>query len=136
MQMKAYSMDLRVRVVAVVEKGWTWEQAAEAFAVSLASVGRFVSAHKAGASLAARRGGGRPRLLRQGEHVEALRAHLEAEPDAPLAQRCEHLQKSEGVTLSVSSLWRAMRRLGWTRKKRPSPPASRTRSSARRGAGG
>ena len=31
----------------------------------------------------------------------------------------------------MSTLWRELRALGWTRKKRPSPPVSRTRQSAR-----
>ena len=61
---------------------------------------------------------GRPRKLRLPEHVEALREHLEAEPDLELAERCAHLAKSEGLALSVTTLWRAMRALDFTRKKR------------------
>jgi transposase len=42
-------VDLRERAVSAVrEKGWNWAQAAEGFAVSVASVGRFMRAHKAG----------------------------------------------------------------------------------------
>ena len=128
--MKACAEQVRELVVAaVVAQGWTWARAAETYGVSLASVGRFVGAFRAGqASLAARpNGGGRPRKLRLPEHVAALRAHLQAAPDLELAERCEHLAESEGVHLSVPTLWRAVRALGWTRKKRPSPPASKTR---------
>ena len=86
--------------------------------VSLASVGRFVGVFRAGeASLGARPGGGR-RSVRLPEHVAALREHLQAQPDLGLRERCEHLAKSEGIHVSEPTLWRAVRALGWTRKKR------------------
>ena len=127
--MKACSVEVRELVVgAVVARGWTWARAAETYGVSLASVGRFVGAFHAGqASLAARpNGGGRPKKLRLPEHVAALREHLQAAPDMELAGRCEQLANLEGIHVSVPTRWRAVRALGWTRKKRPSPP-SRTR---------
>ncbi len=117
--MKAYSVDLWERVVAaVVEKGWTWARTAEALGVSEASVGRFVGAYRVGQSLVPGQSTGRPRKLRLPEHVAALREHLESAPDLELAERCEHLARTEGVHVSVSTLWRATRTLGWTRKKR------------------
>lgn len=134
--MKPYSVDLRERVVgAVVDKGWTWEQAAEAFDVSVSSVSRFLAAHRAGRSLVPHVSSGRPPLLRLPEHVAALREHLEAQPDAEFSERCEHLAQSEGIFVSVPTLWRATRALGWTRKKRRSPRPSRTGSSGPYGAG-
>ena len=126
--MKAISEDLRERAVtAVVGEGWSRARAAEVYGISAVSVGRYVSAYQAGESLTPRQGGGRPRKLRLPEHVAALREHLEAEPDLELAERCEHLARTEGVSVSVPTLWRAIRVLGWTRKKRPSLPVSRTR---------
>ena len=128
--MKVCSVEVRELVVgAVVARGWTWAQAAETYGVSLASVGRFVGAFRAGqTSLAAcQNGGGRPKKLRLPEHVAALREHLQAEPDMELAERGEHLANLEGVHVSVPTLWRAVRALGWTRKKRPSPPPRKTR---------
>ena len=117
--MKAYSVDLRERAVAaVMAEGWTQTRAAEVYGLSEASVSRFVAAYQAGEGLAARRGGGRPKKLRLPEHVAALREHLEAQPDLELVERCEHLAQAEGLCLSVSTLWRELRALGWTRKKR------------------
>lgn len=124
--MRAYSVDLRERVVAsVVAEGWTQVRAARVYGLSEASVSRFVGAYQAGESLTARPGSGRPRKLRLPEHVAALREHLASEPDLELRDRCEHLAHSEGVHVSVPTLWRAVRTLGWTRKKRLSPPANR-----------
>lgn len=119
--MKACSLEVRELVVgAVVARGWTWALAAETYGVSLASVGRFVGALRAGETgLGARQpSGGRPQKLRLAEHVAAWREHLEAEPDLALAARCEHLQAHEGVQVSAPTLWRALRALGFTRKKR------------------
>ena len=126
--MEAISEDLRERAVAaVVSEGWSRARAAEGYGISAVSMGRYVSAFQAGKSLAPRQGGGRPRKLRLPEHVAAWREHLEAQPDVELAGRCEHLARTEGVVVSVPTLWRALHALGWTRKKRPSPPVSRTR---------
>ena len=105
-------------VAAVVAQGWTWARAAEAYGVSLASVGRFVQAYRAGQGLAPGQSSGRPRKLRLPEHQAALREHLQAEPDLSLAERGEHLARTEGVHVSVPTLWREVRALGWTRKKR------------------
>ena len=126
--MKASSEDLRERIVgAVVAEDWSRAQAARVFGVSVVSVGRLVRAWQAGASLAPRRGGGRPRKLRLAEHQAALRESVASKPDLELAARAELLAQSEGIHLSVPTLWRAMHTLGITRKKRLSAPASRTR---------
>ena len=117
--MKALDQDLRVRVVAaVVEKGWKQARAAEVFGVSEASVSRWLGRYRSGQSLRAGVSSGRPKKLRLPEHVAALREHLEEDPDMELAERCEHLAASEGVCLSVTTLWRAMRAQSFTRKKR------------------
>lgn len=126
--MKAISEDLRERAVAaVVSEGWSQVRAGQVYGISAVSVGRYVAVYRAGESLTPHQGGGRPRKLRLAEHREALREHLAAEPDLDLAARCEHLAQTEGVHLSVSTLWRELRALDFTRKKRPSPPASKTR---------
>ena len=116
--MRGYSVDLRERVVkAVVDKGWTWERATETLGVSVSSVSRFLAAPRAGRSPVPRASSGRAALLRLPEHLAALREHLESEPDAERAERCAHLAATEGVFVSVPTLWRATRALGWTRKK-------------------
>ncbi len=126
--MKACSEDLRERIVrAVVAGGCSRAQAARVYGVSVVSVGRLVRAWQAGESLAPRQGGGRPRKLRLAEHQAALRESVASDPDLELAERAEFLAQSEGLRLSVPTLWRAMGALGLTRKKRLSPPASRTR---------
>ena len=95
--MRAYRMDLRERAVAaVVAEGWSQTRAAQVYGLSEASVSRFVRAYQVGERLEARQGGGRPKKLRLPEHVQALREHLEAEPDLELVERCEPLARTGG----------------------------------------
>src|SRR3954452_10132406 len=60
--MRAYSMDLRERVVAAVDRGMTQEQAAVTFGVSVNTVARYVTRRRKTGSLAptAYRHGPRP----------------------------------------------------------------------------
>ena len=123
--MKAYSLDLRERVVRAVAAGTPRAVAARAFGVGLATVERYVRRHRAG-ELAPRSSPGRP--ARIGPDAEpALRAQLAAAPDASLAEHVERFAAERGVRVSVATMHRAIARLGWTRKKSRSGRASRTR---------
>ena len=72
--MRAYSMDLRERVVAAVDRGMTQEQAAVTFGVSVNTVGRYLTRRRNTGSLAptAYRHGPRP------EKTQRLQAWLPA----------------------------------------------------------
>jgi transposase len=123
--MRAYSLDLRERVVAAVAAGTPRAVVARAFGVGLATVERYVRRRRAGA-LAPRSSPGRPARL--GADAEpALRAQLAAAPDATLAGHAERWARERGARVSAATMRRAIARLGWTRKKRRSTPASRTR---------
>src|SRR3954462_12532256 len=82
---RAYSMDLRERVVAAVDAGATQAQAAARFGVSLRTVERYLARQRATGSLAAtqQRHGPAPKVRQQ---LQAwLPARLGAGADAPLA---------------------------------------------------
>jgi transposase len=84
--MRAYSMDLRERVVAAVDAGLTQRQAAERFEVSLRTVERYLSRRRRTGSLAPteQRHGPEPKQRRQ---LQAwLPARLDAVADAALAE--------------------------------------------------
>src|SRR3954471_404200 len=76
--MRAYSMDLRERIVAAVDAGLPQAQAAERFGVSLRSVERYLSRRRRSGSLAAteQRHGREPKIRRQ------LQAWLPERPEA------------------------------------------------------
>ena len=46
-----------------------------------------------------------------------LVAQLQAHDDASLEEHCRLWEQSQGVRVSLSTMSRAIKRLGWTRKK-------------------
>jgi transposase len=123
--MKAYSQDLRERIVRAVEHGMTKSRAARTFAVSLATVKNYARQLKLTGSLAPKPIPGRPRTIPP-DLDTALTAELRATPDATLAELVTRWQAARGVSVSVATMGRAIQRLQWTRKKRRWVPASAT----------
>lgn len=117
--MKSYSIDLRAKVLAAHDRGSKHKDIAEMFSVSGSWVRRVVQRRREHGEL-----GPRPRV---GHHpVKIDRARLgelvTQRPDATLVE----LRESLGVTCSLSAVWRVVRELGFSYKKRPSTPRSRT----------
>ena len=52
-------------------------------------------------------------------HEAVLLGHLERRPDASLAELVGSLVTATGEQVSVMTVWRTVKRLGWTRKKDP-----------------
>jgi len=88
------------------------------FEVSVSTVKRCVERQAQG-QLAARRGGGRKRLLDAGG-CEQLRRQVREHYDWSLAQHAEELTKVTGVELKKSAVGSYLKRLGITHKKRVS----------------
>ena len=131
--MRAYSTDLRERIVRVVADGRPMREAARRFGVSVSAVKRYVVQQQQTGSLARKPSPGCPRQIRP-EQEAILRARLEAEPDATVLEHCAWWAEHQGQQLSEATMWRAMRRLGWTHKKSHWQPASAMRRRGRPGA--
>jgi len=122
--MRAYSTDLKERLVRAVAEGQPMREAARRFGVAVTTVKRAVVQQRETGSLERKPIPGRPRRI--GTEQEAiLRARLEAAPDAtvlePDATVLEHgawWAEHQGQQLSEATMWRAIRRLGWTHNKR------------------
>jgi transposase len=122
----ALSLDLRRRVLSAVhEEGLTHRQAAARFRVSAASVSRW-------RALAREKGEPRPGPLggdRRTHVIEARAATIlevfEARRDMSLEELRTELA-ARGLSFGYSTLWRFFRRRGWTRKKRPRTPLSKS----------
>lgn len=114
--MNAYSEDLRKKIVEVVERGMPKSQAARVFGVGISTVKRYVATYREGRSLAPKKRPGSKPKLDEGAR-KLLEANLEEHPEATLPQRCEFLRRVRGVSVSVSTVSRILRRMGWTRKK-------------------
>ena len=131
--MRAYSLDLRERIVAAVVAGEAQSAVARRFGVAVATVGNYLRLRRATGSLAPRpRPGGQPEIGRA--RYPALLAQVRADPDATLAQHCGTWAEAEGQVVSVSTMGRTIARLGWTHKKKRSARSSGTRRRGRRGA--
>ncbi len=114
--MRAYSVELRQRVVAAVDAGTPRAEVACTFGVSLATIKRYLKQRREAGHLAPRTSPGRPPDI-AADRLAALEAQLAAHPDATLAQHCQHWQAAWGQPLSRSAMRRAIKRLAWTRKK-------------------
>jgi transposase len=126
--MDAYSEDLRRKIVQAVEQQrMNKSEAARAFGVSLSSVKRYTKAVREGRSLSPGKAPGkRPRLDEKARRL--LEADVKERPFAKLADRREYLQKVAGVSASESTLSRALRKMGFGRKKGRWVPVSKTSS--------
>jgi transposase len=114
-RMRAYSEDLRKKIVAAVERGMSKAQAARLFDVSLSSVKRYSRSAREGESLEPRKSTGRPR--KAGEKARLLlEKDVEQRPAATIGQRRRFLEHLTGTTLSDSTVRRLMKRLGFSQK--------------------
>ena len=115
--MDAYSEDLRHKIVqALTEQRMNKSEAARAFGVSLSSVKRYAKAVSEGRSLSPGKAPGkRPKLDEKARRL--LEADVEERPFVKLSDRREYLTKVAGVSVSESTLSRAIRKMGFGRKK-------------------
>ena len=115
--MKAYSEDLRSRVVAAVDGGMSRGEAARTFGVSPATIKRYLRLRRQTGGLAPRPRRGSP-PVKVGPLAAALPPRLEAAPDATLEEHRAWYEQASGVRVSAATMSRAIAvRLGWTRKK-------------------
>jgi transposase len=130
--MRAYSTDLKERLVRAVAEGQPMREAARRFNVCVNTVKRAVVQARETGSLERKPIPGYPRRI--GPQLEAaLRARVEAEPNATVLEHCAWWAEHYGQQLSEATMWRAIRRLGWTHKKKHWQPASVTRRHAKPG---
>jgi transposase len=115
--MKAYSLDLRTRVVDAIDAGMSRSQAVRVFQISLGSIKRWLHQRQTTGSLAPKLRPGQSATITAAQEP-LLRLQLEQLKDATLQQHAERWNAEQGTTLSSWSLGRAIRRLGWSRKKR------------------
>ena len=115
--MKAYSEDLRQKVVQVIEqRGMSKSQAARLFGISLSSVKRYARLASQGESLTPRKGGGRPPIADE-TTKRLLEEDVRKRPAATVSERRRFLENFAGKTLSEPTLRRLLKRMGFSRKK-------------------
>jgi transposase len=113
--MRAYSEDLRKKIVAAIERGMSKAQAARLFDISLSSVKRYSRTARQGGSLEPRKSPGRPHKIDENAQL-LLEKDIEERPAATVTQRRYFLEHVSGRTLSDSTVRRLLKRLGFTQK--------------------
>lgn len=117
--MKAYSFDLRQRVVAAYEQGkGSLAQVAEQFNVGQTFVKKMLRQKRETGTVAAlAHGGGRQPSLSEKEH-RLLRQRVKEQPDLSLMELQEHLATKSRVRVSLPTIHRSLRRSGLSHKKK------------------
>ncbi len=127
--MSGYSLDLRERVLAAVARGIPRAEVLTTFAISSGSLKRWLTKQRRGEDLRPGTPPGPQPTITPAYHG-TLEAQLAAHPDATLAEHATLWNAAHGTTVSQWTLGRAIRGLGWTRKKRRWVPPSATRHNA------
>src|SRR5436305_8579013 len=128
--MKAYSQDLRERVLRAADQGMANKEIADPLGVSLATIGRYLKQRR-------ERGHVRPKAIpgRPCKKMAALQAGLAEQlqrfPDATLAQHAQYWEQDQGMQVSRWSVRRAMKRMGITRKKKTLRASERNEEARR-----
>lgn len=130
---KAYSQDLRARVLAAADDGLPVGRIAGLLRVSVPYVSKVLSR---------RRRTGQTTALPQRGHLlpklaslhDAIRSQVAARPDATLAELCAWLSKTHPVSASSGLMWKTLDALALTYKKSRSGQRSRTEQTLRRSA--
>jgi transposase len=131
--MKAYSKDLRLKVLAAVDRGQPrGEIVGTFFGVSPATVKRWLKKRRETGDVEAEPIPGPP--ARKWEALEErLPSQVRLNPDLTLAEHCELFEEGRGVEVSTATMSRAFERLGLPLKKSRFRRPSETR---RRGPAG
>ena len=130
--MNAYSKDLRLKVLSAVERGVPRREVAELLGISLSTISRYVTLKASGREIAPKPSPGRKaKILDSPAHTRALWRQLEGNDTATLEEHSEMFEKERGIRVSVATMSRAVRRLGWSFKKdRWLPPSATSEEGA------
>jgi transposase len=126
--MKAYSQDLRAKVLRAVDQGYARGEIIKLLGVSRATIKRYLKQRRETGDVAPKAIPGRP-PKKLGPLQAQLEAQLQAHDDVSLAEHCRLWEQSHGVRVSPTTMSRAIKRIGWTRKKRRWVPVNAEKKS-------
>ena len=113
--MSSYSMDFRRKVLKACDEGSTSREVAERFEVSRSWVDRLKQRRRESGQIGPQKPSRfKPQAL--ANHMDRLRELIEKRPDITL----EEIRSALKIQTSLTSIWRALRRIDLTLKKSPS----------------
>src|SRR3954463_15952306 len=120
--MRAYSKDLRLKVLDAVDRGMPRKEVAQLVGISVPSIKRWLKRRRESGDVEPSPIPGPP--ARKGALLEGwLPSQLEEEPDLTLRAHCEAFEKVSGVEVSTATMSRRISGLaeggGWPLKKSP-----------------
>ena len=121
---RAYSLDLRERVVAAIEEGLSTHQAAARFSIGIATAGSWARLKRSQGNVRPRRQGKPPGSVLDA-HADFILGVLEAKPDTTLDELVERLASERAVVVVRTAVWKFLDRRDLTHKKRQHTRASR-----------
>lgn len=123
--MKAYSLDLRQKIVESYQAGGiSQRQLAARFRVSTFFVVKVLGLHRRGEQLQAKRRGGQVKPLLTNQMREYLTDNLAAQNDLSLAELSDLIEAEFRLRVAVPTVCRALQQMNLRRKKRVSVPVS------------
>ena len=121
---RAYSQDLRDRVIDAAFSGKSARGSAAHFGIGVATAIVWVRRARDAGDRTARKQGGTRRCKLE-PHREFLLSVIEETPDLTISELVERLMAKRGVKVARSTLWAFLDRCGLTFKKSPRTPANR-----------
>ena len=110
-----------------IERGMPKAQSARTFGVGISTLKRYAAKAQRGESLEPGKAPGKPPKIEEPVR-KLLEGDLKERPFATLRERCEYVGAVSGVSVSRSTMCRAIARIGSTRKKGDELPQSETSS--------
>lgn len=129
--MKAYSIDLRQRIIEAYENQEGSQRAlAKRFKVSLSFIQKLLKQYRESGNIApSQRGKGFPAKLTN--HTDVVEKLVSEKNDATLKELQESLEKETGIRLSISNICRFLQKQKLTIKKNSKSYTSRDRKSSK-----
>jgi transposase len=121
---RAYSLDLRERVVAAIEAGMSTRRAAARFSIGIATAGSWARLKRSRGDVRPGRQG-KPKGSVLDAHADFILGAIEEKPDTTLDEMVDRLAVERAVTVVRTAVWKFLDRRDMTHKKRPLTRANR-----------
>ena len=127
---RAYSSDLRVRVIEAINSGLSTRQAAARFAIGIATAGAW---HRRWRETGEAKPGrlGNPGGSKLDAHEVFILGLIAARKDIALHEIAERLTEAHGLAVQPSTVWYFLNRRGLTFKKRRRMPRNKSAKTSR-----